>query len=60
VAVRYALGAPLRTLVVTNIYNDPVFNIGTWCPNRIKMNDEIPKTSQAFYYVLPHHQDDGV
>jgi hypothetical protein len=25
VAVRYALGAPLRPLVVTNIYNDPVF-----------------------------------
>jgi hypothetical protein len=24
VAVRYALGAPLRPLVVTNIYNDPV------------------------------------
>jgi hypothetical protein len=24
VAVRHALGAPLRPLVVTNIYNDPV------------------------------------
>jgi hypothetical protein len=24
VAVRYALGVPLRPLVVTNIYNDPV------------------------------------
>jgi hypothetical protein len=23
-SVRYALGAPLRPLVVTNIYNDPV------------------------------------
>jgi hypothetical protein len=27
VAVRYALGAPLRPLVVTNIYNDPVHKI---------------------------------
>jgi hypothetical protein len=27
VRVRYALGAPLRTLVVTNIYYDPVFAI---------------------------------
>jgi hypothetical protein len=25
VAVRYALGAPLRPLVVTNIYNEPVY-----------------------------------
>jgi hypothetical protein len=25
VSVRYALRAPLRPLVVTNIYNDPVF-----------------------------------
>jgi hypothetical protein len=25
VAVRYALGAPLRPLVVTNIFNDSVF-----------------------------------
>jgi hypothetical protein len=24
VALRYALGAPVRALVVTNIYNDPV------------------------------------
>jgi hypothetical protein len=27
VAVRYALRAPLRPLVVTNIYNDPVYEI---------------------------------
>jgi hypothetical protein len=26
-AVRYALGAPVRPLVVTNIYNDPVFMV---------------------------------
>jgi hypothetical protein len=26
-AVRYALGAPLRPLVVTNIYNDPVVTL---------------------------------
>jgi hypothetical protein len=27
VAVRYALGTPLRPLVVTNIYNDPVYTV---------------------------------
>jgi hypothetical protein len=59
VAVRYALGAPLRPLVVTNIYNDPVPTQSIYerasgiCTNNIYQSKETVIKLSIKHFRLP-------
>jgi hypothetical protein len=49
--VRYALGAPLRPLVVTNIYNEPVYMVN-YLGGNLMCNNEFNIICNTEYFMF--------